>query len=72
MSKGIKMKIVFLDSKTVGDDISLEDIRGLGELVTYNFSRDEEIAERIEDADVVITNKCQINEATAGGAKTLS
>lgn len=65
------MKIVFLDAKTIGEDISLEKYHELGELITYDFTTYEQISERIQDADVVITNKCQINEETAGTAKHL-
>lgn len=65
------MKIVFLDAKTIGEDISLEKYHELGELITYDFTTYEQISERIQDADVVITNKCQINEETAGIAKHL-
>ena len=31
------MKIVFLDAKTIGDDIDLSAFEKLGEVVTYNF-----------------------------------
>ena len=37
-----KMKIVFLDAKTIGDDIDLSAFEKLGEVVTYNFSTTEE------------------------------
>ena len=36
------MKIVFLDAKTIGDDIDLSAFEKLGEVVTYNFSTTEE------------------------------
>ncbi len=32
------MKIVFLDSKTIGDDIDLSEYDKLGEVVKYDFS----------------------------------
>ena len=35
------MKIVFLDAKTIGDDIDLSAFEKLGEVVTYNFSTTE-------------------------------
>ena len=40
------MKIVFLDAKTIGDDIDLSAFEKLGEVVTYNFSTTEEALER--------------------------
>ena len=57
-SKGNFMKIVFLDRKTVGEDLDFSEFSGLGEFVCYDYSAPEEIPERIKDADAVITNKC--------------
>ena len=57
------MKIVFLDAKSIGDDIDLSGFDQLGEVVKYGFSTPEEAGERTKDADVVIINKVQINEA---------
>lgn len=65
------MKIVFLDAKSVGEDIDLSKYNELGEFLTYDFSTQEEIPERIADADVLITNKCLINEQSIGGAHNL-
>lgn len=65
------MKIVFLDVKTIGDDIDLSGYDALGEVVKYGFSTLEEIPERIKDADVIILNKAPVNEQTIGGAKNL-
>lgn len=65
------MKIVFLDAKSVGEDIDLSKYNTLGEFVTYDFTSQEQIPERISDADVIITNKCEINEQSIGGAKNL-
>lgn len=65
------MKIVFLDIKTIGEDIDLSGFDSLGEVVKYPFSTPEEIPERIQDADVIIVNKIQVNESTIGTAKNL-
>lgn len=65
------MKLVFLDIKTIGDDISLSDFQKLGETMTYPFSTPEEARVRTADADVVITNKVPINEQTIGNARRL-
>ncbi len=65
------MKIVFLDAKSVGEDIDLSKYNELGEFVTYDFSTQEQIPERIADADVLITNKCLINEQSIGSAHNL-
>ncbi|MCI7108338.1 MAG: D-2-hydroxyacid dehydrogenase [Lachnospiraceae bacterium] len=65
------MKIVFLDAKTIGDDINLSGFDELGEVVKYGFSTTEEARERTKDADVIILNKVEINEKTIGEAKNL-
>ncbi len=65
------MKIVFLDVKTIGEDIDLSGYDKLGEVVKYGFSAPEEIPARIEDADVIVLNKAPINEQTIGAAQKL-
>lgn len=65
------MKIVFLDAKTIGDDIDLSGFDSLGEVTKYNFTTPEEALERVKDADVLIINKVPINENTVGTAKNL-
>lgn len=65
------MKIVFLDSKTIGDDIDLSEYDKLGEVVKYDFSTIEEAAERTRDADVIVLNKVEVNEKSIGQAKNL-
>ena len=65
------MKIVFLDVKTIGEDIDLSGFDTLGEVVKYDFSTPEESLERTADADVIILNKVEINEKSIGNAKSL-
>ena len=65
------MKIVFLDVKTIGEDIDLSGFDALGEVVKYPFSTPEEALVRTEDADVIVLNKVEINEASIGNAKNL-
>ncbi len=65
------MKIVFLDAKTIGDDIDLSAYDTLGEVVKYSFSQPEEVPERTADADVLIVNKIRIDEAAVGRADHL-
>ena len=64
-------KIVFLDSDTIGGDISLEPISQQGELVTYPFTKPEEVFERIKDCDVIITNKVIIGKEQIDAAPNL-
>lgn len=54
------MKIVFLDRASVGD-ASLKALEELGELVCYDLTAPDERAERIADAEIIITNKVRID-----------
>lgn len=65
------MKIVFLDAKTIGDDIDLSGYDALGEVVKYGFSTPEEARERTKDADVIVLNNVVINEQSIGEAEHL-
>ena len=65
------MKIVFLDAKTIGEDIDLSGYDKLGEVVKYDFSTPEEARERTRDADVIILNKVVIDENSIGDAEHL-
>ena len=65
------MKIVFLDVKTIGEDIDLSGFDVLGEVVKYDFSTPEEARERTQDADVIVLNKVVIDEQSIGLAKNL-
>ncbi len=65
------MKIVFLDAKSIGDDIDLSGYEALGEVVKYDFSAPEEVGERAADADVLVLNKVPMNAQTIGAAKNL-
>ena len=56
------MKIVFLDVKSIGEDWDTGEFRKLGEVVLYPYSREEEIPQRVADADIVIVNKAEMNE----------
>lgn len=65
------MKIVFLDAKSIGEDIDLSAYDALGEVIKYDFSTAEEAAVRSVDADVLVLNKVEVNEKTIGNAKPL-
>jgi len=56
------LKIVFLDSATIGEDVSLQPISSLGELTTYPSTAPEEVIKRIDGYDVVITNKVWVGK----------
>ncbi len=65
------MKIVFLDRKSIGEDIDLAEYNKLGQVVIYDYSTDEQIPERVNDADIIVCNKMPINEQSVGKAKNL-
>lgn len=54
------MKIVFLDTATVGKDVSLKGFEALGDFVSYPVTKPEEVLQRCEGAQIVITNKVRI------------
>jgi len=58
------MKIVFLDGATVGNDVDLSILSTYGELKCHENSRPEEVADRIRDARIVITNKVVLTGET--------
>lgn len=65
------MKIVFLDVKSIGEDIDLSGFSSLGEVVRYDFTSSAQAPARVKDADVIILNKVQVNASTIGGASHL-
>jgi glycerate dehydrogenase len=54
------MNIIFLDADTIGKDIALTSLESLGNLKVYRTTFRNEAAERIRNADIVISNKVQL------------
>ncbi|HHU73384.1 MAG TPA: D-2-hydroxyacid dehydrogenase [Clostridiales bacterium] len=65
------MKIVFLETDTLGDDVDLSPFDKLGEVIKYPASNREQCASRISDADIIIVNKVPMYEKTLSQAKNL-
>lgn len=67
------MKAVFLDFATVSnDDIDITPLRdSVDELTVHDVTPPDEIAARIKDANVVLTNKCRIDAALMDAAPEL-
>ncbi len=57
------MKLVFLDAKTLGDDISLEKFKDFGDVKVYLSTTKEQTLQRVKDTDIVITNKVVIDSS---------
>lgn len=65
------MNIVFLDRKSLGDDLDLSEFKKLGNVTEYGFTETADIPERAKDADILIVNKTLVNEQTIGTATHL-
>ena len=64
------MKIVILDALTYGDT-SLEGFESLGDVSVYQTTSADETAERVRDAEVIVTNKVVINDTVMESAPNL-
>ncbi len=65
------MKIVILDTGTMGEDMEFSSIERLGECTLYHSSTKEEIPSRIKDADIVVTNKVSLGRDVLSFAEKL-
>ncbi len=65
------MRISILDAGTLGDDLSVNLFSRFGEVRVYPMTAPESVAERIVDAEVVITNKIKLNASNLRGAEQL-
>lgn len=65
------MNIAVLDVATLGDDLSFDVIKSLGYVTFYDITRQEDVVERIKDAEVLILNKVKLNRENLPYAKNL-
>lgn len=66
------MKIVILERNSVGLDIDVERFKDFGEVDIYaNTVTEEEVAERVKDADIAISNKAPMRAEALKDAKNL-
>lgn len=65
------MKLVVLEKMSLGFDIDISFYEEFGEVVYYDNTSVDEIADRIADADIVIANKVPLYAGTIGGASKL-
>lgn len=56
------MKIVILDRKTLGEDLSVEIFSSYGEVSSYDTTTPDLTKDRISGADIVLTNKVVLGE----------
>ena len=64
-------RVVFLDRDTLSPETALRELSFPHELEVFDRTTAEQVAERIADADIVITNKAPVREAALAGAKRL-
>lgn len=60
------MKIVFLDAYTLNslNDLDLSVFNALGAVILYDRTVKDEIIARTQDADIILTNKCPLDDLT--------
>ena len=64
-------RVVFLDRDTLSPETTLRELGFPHELEVFDRTTAEQVAGRIADADIVITNKAPVREAALVGAKRL-
>ena len=62
------MKIVVLERHSVGTDVSVEAIKEYGDVTIYRNTVAAEVAERVQDADIIVANKAPLNAETLKNA----
>ena len=65
------MRLVFLDIKTIGAVANLHLLDQFGEVTCYQTTSPEQTAERIKDAEIVITNKVTLDKNIIRDAENL-
>lgn len=65
------MEIVVLDAATLGTDTDLSPLMELGNVTVWDNTAPEQITERIENADVIVSNKVRLFEPVLREAKNL-
>lgn len=66
-----KLKVVFLDRATIPSQIHLKPLSFEHEWLEYDFTAPDLVAERVLDADVIITNKVVLNADNLSQAQQL-
>ncbi len=65
------MKIVFLETDTLGKDVDLSSFDQLGEVIKYPSTGREQTALRIQDAEVIVVNRIPMKAKILDDAKKL-
>lgn len=65
------MNIVFLDTQLMGPGLNLSTFESLGDVMFYESTAPDQVADRIEKAEIIITNKVKLEAANLIAAKSL-
>ena len=65
------MKIVFLETRSIGKDLDLKEFEKLGEVVCYEETAKDQIPKRLADADIAVINKAPMDRAALKDASRL-
>lgn len=65
------MKISVLDVKTLGNDLDFSGIHKLGDVTVYGLTTQDQVIDRIQNAEVLILNKVKLNKDNLPYAKNL-
>ncbi len=67
------MKAVFLDFLTLGPGLNIDGLKNLlPQLKIYDITSDDQVAERIKDANIILTNKIELNDKLLSNCKSLN
>jgi glycerate dehydrogenase len=58
------MNIVILDSETLGPDLPVDKIKEFGNVTLYPRSFPDDVVSKVENCDIIITNKVRLNRET--------
>ena len=65
------MKIVILDRATLGFGVDMSIFDSLGEVISYDITLENETISRVNDADIIITNKVLVTKEIINEASNL-
>lgn len=65
------VNIVILERKSLGDDIDISKFNDFGNLTVYDFTSSDEVATKVQNADIIIANKAPMNKETLKDAHNL-
>ena len=65
------MKIVILDRATLGFGVDMSIFDSLGEVISYDITLENETISRVNDADIIITNKVLVTKEIMNEASNL-